>query len=106
MASVWATVRRTVMGCVDMIRCTLELIPGGIGEPEHLGTIEISNEVFRTIETSGLRGNYHYDMWKKRQGRKPWKKGRVRDFPRLAYHPWNLVREILNAVAEKNGGRI
>jgi len=88
-----------------MIVCKLELWPGGVEEgAEHLGTITISNQVFKTIETGGKRGDYHFTVRKKRPG--VWRKGRVRNFPRQAYHPWNLVREILNQTAEKNGGRI
>lgn len=89
-----------------MIVCKLELWPGGNEEnARHLGTIEISNDLITTFGSSGLRGTYSFDIWKKRLG-SPWKSGRIREFPRLSYHPWNLVRQILNNAAEKNGGRI
>lgn len=88
-----------------MIRVTLELVPGGIGEPEHLGTIEIQNILTRSIETNGRRGDYAYEIFKKRT-KSPWRGGKVRDFPRRSQHCWNLVRQILNQAAERNGGVI
>lgn len=92
-----------------MIRCRLELVPGGIEsedyEPEHLGTIIIGNQVWRTVESKGKRGDYSYELHKKRKNRSV-SEGIIRDFPRLSYHPWNLVRRILNEAAEMNGGNI
>lgn len=87
-----------------MIRCTLELVPAN-REPELLGVIEISNRVGRTIATGGSRGDYGYEIFKKRKG-VPWKRGSVLDFPRRSYHPWNLVLRILKQAAENNGGII
>lgn len=88
-----------------MIRVTLELVPGGIGKPEHLGTIEISNQILRSMANS-RRGDYEYEIFKKRKGNIPWASGYIENFPRLSYHPWNLIRAILNQIAEANGGRI
>jgi hypothetical protein len=89
-----------------MIRVTLELVPGGVGEPEHLGTIEISNQIRRSM-TNSRRADYKYDLWKKRNRLSiPWANGVIEDFPRLSYHPWNLIRAILNQIAEANGGKI
>lgn len=88
-----------------MIRCTLELIPGGIGEPELLGQIDIDNRIGRTLASAGKRGDYGYELFKKRRGR-VFRAGVIHDFPRLSYHTWNLVRDILNEVAKSNGGRI
>jgi hypothetical protein len=90
-----------------MIRCTLELLPGGIDDPElneHLGTIEIANNIVTSIETPRL-GTYDFMLFKKRK-RNPFWRGQTRAFPRYSYHPWNLVREILNQVADENGGPI
>jgi hypothetical protein len=88
-----------------MIVCKLELWPGGIEEgAEHLGTIRIANTISTSLETKGKRGGYSFSIQKKL--RKTWMKGRVENFPRLSYHPWNLIREILNQAAERNGGRI
>jgi hypothetical protein len=90
-----------------VIRVTLELIPGGIGEPEHLGTIEIANNISRTLDTEGRRGTYDARIWKKRFRRSdPWGDVTVENFPRRSYHPWNLVRQVLNMAAELNGGTI
>lgn len=80
-----------------MIRVTLELIPGGYGEPERLGVIEIDNRIGRTMVTKGQRGDYGYALEKKRKGRVVYR-GEIDDFPRLSYHPWNLVRRILNDI--------
>ena len=92
-----------------MIRCRLELVPGGIEgesiEPIHLGTIIIGNQIGRTLASDGKRGDYSYELEKKRKGRIV-NDGIIRDFPRLSYHPWNLVRRILNDAAETNGGTI
>lgn len=88
-----------------MIRCTLELVRASNGESEHLGTIEIGNQVGRSLVTGGKRGDYHYSLFKKRRGR-IFRSGKIENFPRLSYHPWNLVRDILNDVAKANGGRL
>lgn len=89
-----------------MIRVTLELLPGGVEEDvEHLGTIIISNDIMKSLQTHGMRGTYSYEVFKKRKG-KVFAKGRVRDFPRLSYHPWNLVLRVLKQEADKHGGTI
>lgn len=88
-----------------MIRCTLELIPGGVGEPELLGVIEIVNELSETFASSGKRGNYTYSLYKKIKGRVVYR-GVIRKFPRLAYHPWNLIYEILYQINEGRRGAI
>lgn len=87
-----------------MIRCRLELIPGGVGEPELLGEIMISNNIFTTIRTEGKRGTYEAVIYKKR--RRPWTSIEILDFPRLSYHPWEMIRRALNEAALKNGGHI
>jgi len=95
-----------------VIRLTLELLPNGCEHPERvekLGVIEISNDVWDTIQSEGRRGTYHFKIWKKRNAGErvnPWRKGVIRNFPRKSQHPWNLVLRILNAVADNNGGRI
>lgn len=89
-----------------MIVCKLELWPGGVEEgAEHLGTIKISNDMVTSLQSRGKRGAYGYEIFKKRV-EKLWDSGKIRDFPRLSYHPWNLIREILNQAADRNGGRI
>ena len=94
-----------------VIRLTLELLPSGCDDPElaeKLGVIEISNDVWETIQSEGRRGTYQFKIWKKRSAGEgnPWRTGVIRRFPRQAQHPWNLVLRILNAVADNNGGRI
>lgn len=87
-----------------MIVCELKLVSGVDGHTEHLGTIEISNQLARTM-LNPKRGDYGFRLFKKRLNR-VFYTGLVSDFPRLSYHPWNLVRQILNDAAERNGGRI
>jgi hypothetical protein len=88
-----------------MIVCKLELWPGGLEEDvEALGRIEIANDLLSSVRSEGKRGTYFWKMWKKRP--KWWAKGKVEEFPRLSYHPWNLVLQILNDAAKRNGGRI
>ena len=88
-----------------MIRVTLELVPGGVGEPEHLGTIFIANQIRRSLDNP-RRGDYEFQLWKKRTTGRPKATGLIEDFPRQAYHPWNLVKEVLDLAAVRNGGRI
>lgn len=88
-----------------MIRCTLELIPGGFGEPERLGVIEIDNQIVTSVRSGGRRGDYRYKLQKKRKGAIV-NVGVIGDFPRLSYHPWNLIKRILDECALTNGGRI
>jgi hypothetical protein len=77
-----------------MIRCTLEIIPGGIGEPRQLGIIEIWNDLKDSLETEGARGSYRYELQKKIRGRVA-ARGEVRGYPRQAYSVWELVRRVL-----------
>jgi len=90
-----------------MIVCKLELWVGGDPDNvEHLGVISMTNDLVETLKSNGDRGTYDCKVWKKRHGKKSWKQVKVTDFPRLSYHPWNLVREVLNLVAKQNGGRL
>ena len=41
-----------------MIRVTIDMIPLGIGEPRHMATIEIVNDVAETVTTGGAKGSY------------------------------------------------
>jgi hypothetical protein len=85
----------------------VELLPGGFDmgdENELLGEIHIANDVILTM-TNHRRGNYKYTIFKKRRS-VPWFVGRLKNFPRKSYHPWEMVRQILNQAAEQNGGRI
>src|SRR4051812_26598433 len=90
-----------------MIRVMLFLDPGGnsqISDWEVLGQIRISNNLIDSVKTVGKRGTYDCVIYKKRNS--PWKRIKLRNFPRLSYHPWEMVRRILNEAAEKNGGTI
>ena len=88
-----------------MIVCTLELWKGGDpNDRELLGRIEMSNDIVESTKTFGARGTYSCEIWKKRKVK--WKRLKIRNFPRKSYHPWNLVREVLNKAATENGGRL
>jgi hypothetical protein len=91
-----------------MIRVIIALDHGGItdiSEWEILGRIDISNDLTESIRTSGKRGDYNAVIYKKRRGI-PWKRVRIKSYPRKAYHPWELVRRILNEAAQQNSGKI
>lgn len=91
-----------------MIRVKMELLPGGMDlgdDNELLGEIYISNDLIRSLESEGQRGSYLAEIFKKRRG-VVWCRTRLDDFPRRSYHPWEMVRRILNQAAEMNGGRI
>lgn len=88
-----------------MIVCILELWRGG--DPDDrtlLGRIEMANDLIESLDTGGSKGTYNCLIYKKRKT--AWRRIKIRNFPRLSYHPWNLVREILNKAAEQNGGRL
>lgn len=90
-----------------MIRAMLFLDPGGeapITDWEVLGRIDISNDLMKSLTTGGKRGTYNCVIYKKRKT--PWKRIKLRDFPRQSYHPWEMIRQILNTAAERNGGRL
>jgi hypothetical protein len=79
-----------------VIRVKMELLPGGSESGAvHLGTIVIANDLFGSLQTEGKRGSYRCIIFKKSQN-KVWKKITIKDYPRRAYHPWELVRRILN----------
>lgn len=91
-----------------MIKVTMELCPGGLDRPElneTLGVIYIANQIVRTASSRGVRGDYLFKLHKKRKGRVVYE-GVIEDFPRLSYHPWNLVKRILDSCASQNGGTI
>lgn len=88
-----------------MMVCKLELWPGGVEEDvRHLGTIEIINDHETTHRTEGRLGTYDVTPYK--EDRTPCARLVISDFPRLSDHSWNLVRQILEAAAQQNGGKI
>lgn len=91
-----------------MIRVRMELLPGGYDREEDnelLGEIFIDNDIITSLATSGQRGDYRARIWKKQRGA-VWKTIRLKNFPRRSYHPWEMLRRILNQAAEQNGGHI
>lgn len=89
-----------------MIRCMLFLDPGGntpLDQWETLGRIDIANDVETTLHNI-KRGTYDARIYKKRKV--VWKRVKIKDFPRLSYHPWNLIMQILREAARQNGGTI
>lgn len=79
-----------------MLRVRVELIRGGVGEPELLGEMTIANDLFRSLETEGSRGSYRVRCWGKR--RRPVRSGRIEDWPRRSKPVWALVRRALEEV--------
>ena len=89
----------------------------GAGVNEILGVMLIDNRITRTMETKGKRADYRARLWKKRNAAhvfhanalaadesfKPWDQTTVKDFPRQAYHPWNIVRLALNQIFDRRG---
>jgi hypothetical protein len=91
-----------------MIRCILFIDPGGItpiDQWEVLGRIDIENDLLGSIETGGQRGTYIAQIYKKRKN-KVFRVVKLHKFPRKSYHPWEMVRQILNLAAEQNKGKI
>lgn len=101
-----------------MIRVTIEMLPGGVdmgpGENEILGVMLIDNNLMKSLETKGKKGDYRVRLWKKRNAAnviaalglgdtdlfRHAHYTEVKDYNRKAYHPWNLVRIALNQIAE------
>ena len=86
-----------------MIRVTVEMIPGGVGEPKLLGRTLIWN-----VGGDAKRGEYQVAVGRKgaletRQiFQKPTRRGRVRNYPRLSYNVWRLVaRSLISAFPEE-----
>jgi hypothetical protein len=85
-----------------MIRCTLELLPGGSEKgKKHLGTILIENNVLKSIQTRGKRGSYRYSLFKKKEDVVS-RQGHIESYPRESYSVWELIRRIL----EQEKGRL
>lgn len=83
-----------------MIRVTVELIPFGIGRPEHLGTVEIAN----TGKGSATQGNYRFKMFGRGEQKRLYKEGAIEGFPRKRLLAWDLLYRVLrDAVGERNG---
>lgn len=105
-----------------MIRVTVELLPFGEDgdHNEILGVMLLSNDLAGSLRSGGQRGNYNVRLWKKRNAANlfaacklgashlysAWAETKVENYPRLAYHPWNLVRLALNQIYENNQRRM
>lgn len=77
-----------------MLRVTIELLPFGSEEKKrHLGTIDIANDGKGTPE----RGNYMVRLAKMGRPLDTWRRGVVKDFPRLSRGPYDLLLRALIA---------
>lgn len=86
-----------------MIRVTVELIPKGIGEPEHLGTALFTNDARLTTQTKGNFGAYDVSLSKWKRPTAIWRRGRVPKFNRVTRGPWDLLLlGLLNTVGSRN----
>lgn len=72
-----------------MIQITVELVPGGVGEPVLIGRAIIANDGSGTR----TRGNYRGTFWRKQ--RYPWRCSRVENFPRQRLSVWHLLSQLL-----------
>ena len=82
-----------------MLRVTIEIIPGGIGEPKHLGTIEIANDGTGT----GDVGNYNAKLSKFGRPKAAWRNARVEGFERRRLGAYDLLFRVLrHAVGGRN----
>lgn len=72
-----------------MIRITVEMVPGGVGEPVLLGRAIIANDGTGTK----TRGNYRGTFWRKQ--RAPWRCTSVKNFPRQRDSVWHLLHQLL-----------
>lgn len=87
-----------------MLRVTIDLIPGGTGEPRTLGVAHIINDATGDAQT----GNYEVVLLKSLEyASKPgvWKSGEVKGFPRKRLGPWDLLCRALNATVGKRNPR-
>ena len=76
-----------------MIKVTMELMPLGVGPPEHLGTATIANMGTGTK----ARGNYAVRLSRKGQPKSEWKSGYVYGFSRKEQLAWDLLLLALDA---------
>lgn len=83
-----------------MIVVTIELRSARTKKRKVLGSMLISN----VGAGSANRFSYFYRLFKQRgEGRgEPFADGTVEDYPRDAYHAWELVRRILEHANEKS----
>ena len=82
-----------------MLRVTIEFVPYGDESKAHvLHTAAISNDGLGTPE----RGDYRYTLNSKQQ--RAWRKGRIKEFPRLRLGAWDLLYRVLDqALGVRNG---
>jgi len=86
----------------------MELLPGGYDREEDnelLGEIFIDNDLTTSLSSGGRLGTYRARIFKKQRGH-VWRVVYLKNFPRKSYHPWEMLRRILNQAAEGNGGHI
>lgn len=76
-----------------MLRVTVELVPGGVGEPVVIGTAIIANDLEQTM-VNRRRGSYRFRIYGKRN--RLMRVGTIRDYPRLSKNVWHLVARVLN----------
>lgn len=86
-----------------MIRVTIELISAVNGSRRELARMDIANDATGTV----TRGNYDGVTYRGRDKGTldkgtPQKVGRVENYPREAYHVWNLIYAMLGAMGYTN----
>lgn len=84
-----------------MIRVTVELLPGGRGPAQHLGTAIIANDGSGTPTI----GNYDATLSRRGQPNSVWKRVRVEGFARKRLLAWDLLAWVLDvATADRPRG--
>jgi hypothetical protein len=83
-----------------MILVKIELHSARTGKVTELGRMQISNTGHLTSHTPN-RGDYIVELFRKGSTTKVQRKGLVRDYPRLSYTVWELVRRSLESALGK-----
>jgi hypothetical protein len=79
-----------------MILVKIELHSARTGQVTELGRMQITNNGIESAHNPN-RGDYIVELFRKGSTTKVQRKGLVRDYPRLSYTVWELVRRSLEA---------
>lgn len=72
-----------------MIRVTVEMVSGGVGEPVVIGRAILWN----TGKGTRARGSYDGMFWRKK--RSVWRNSHIENFPRQRLSVWHLLYQLL-----------
>jgi hypothetical protein len=83
-----------------MLVVKIELHSARTGKVTELGRMQITNNGIESAHNP-KRGEYNVELFRKGSTTKVQRKGLVRDYPRLSYTVWELVRRSLEAALGK-----